>query len=395
MTPFPGGRVRGSRVAVVGGSVAGCAAAIALSRAGCAVTVFERSRGVLADRGFGIGLARPAWREFVDAGYFAAATPALACRSRSWIVADPAAGEAGRLAWRQPLDLLLTNWGIVWRGLRERVPDGVGWRTATVTGVRETGAGAEVTADGVTGRFDVVVGADGYASRVRRIAGGGRPGYAGYALWRGNYPASRLGTPPAALHGAGVSVMFPGGHAVFYLMPGLPGTETRVNWAVYLPLPRPGGLVSLPPGRVGDGLAAELDRAVEAHFPAVWARVVRATTRAELALQPIYDLAVARYATGRLLLAGDAGALARPHAGGGVTKAVQDALALEAGCREHRRWDAVLAGYDTSRTANGAELVTLGRRLGAAQVGRTPDWAAMGDGEFRRWWRSTLDGPAR
>ncbi|WP_103354530.1 FAD-dependent monooxygenase [Amycolatopsis sp. CA-128772] len=395
MTPFPGGKVRGSRVAVVGGSVAGCAAAIALARAGCAVTVFERSRGVLADRGFGIGLAGPAWQEFVDAGYFAAAMPALTCRSRWWVVPDPAAAETGRLAWRQPLDLRLTNWGLAWRGLRERVPDAVAWHTATVTGVRDTVAGVDVTADGATGRFDVVVGADGYASLVRRVAGGGRPGYAGYALWRGNYPVSRLGSLPPALRGAGVSVMFPGGHAVCYLIPGLPGAQTRVNWAVYLPLPRPAGLLSLPPGTVGDGLAAALDQVVETHFPPAWARVVRATTRAELALQPIYDLAVPRYAKGRLLLAGDAGALARPHAGGGVTKAIQDALALESACHEHPRWDTVLPAYDTARTAKGAELVALGRRLGAAQVGRTPEWTTMDEEGFRRWWHSTLDGRPR
>ncbi|MGW3995021.1 FAD-dependent monooxygenase [Amycolatopsis sp. NPDC004772] len=391
MTRFPGGRVRGSRVAVVGGSVAGCAAAIALARAGCAVTVFERSRGVLADRGFGVGLARTAWQEFADAGYFAAAMPALRCRSRWWIVPDPAGGDTGRRAWRQPLDLLLTNWGIVWRGLHERVPDSVARHTATVTAVRETEDGVEVTADGVPGHFDVVVGADGYASLVRRATGGGHPDYAGYALWRGNYPVSRLGTPPPALDGTGVSVMFPGGHAVFYLIPGLPGAETRVNWAAYLPLPHPGGRRSWPPGTVGDGPAAALDRVVEAHFPPAWARIVRATTRAELALQPIYDLAVTRYATGRVLLAGDAGALARPHAGGGVTKAVQDARALEEACRRHGVWDAALAEYDTARTANGAKLVALGRRLGTAQVGRTPDWTAMDEAACRRWWRSTVD----
>jgi 2-polyprenyl-6-methoxyphenol hydroxylase-like FAD-dependent oxidoreductase len=37
-------------VAVVGGSIARCAAAIALSRAGCDVTVHERSLGDLAMR---------------------------------------------------------------------------------------------------------------------------------------------------------------------------------------------------------------------------------------------------------------------------------------------------------------------------------------------------------
>ncbi len=397
MAGFPRRPVPGSRVAVVGGSIAGCAAAIALARSGCAVTVFERSRGVLADRGFGIGMAGRDWREFVDAGYFDAAMPVRSCSSRRWIVRDPAAGEDGRLAWRQPLELRLTNWGIVWRALRGRVPEGVGWRTATVTGVRDTGDGAEVAHDGVTERFDVVVGADGYASLVRPVTGGGRPRYAGYALWRGNYPVSRLASVPSAMRDAGVSVMFPGGHGGCYLIPGLPGGETRVNWAVYLPLPGLDGdeLLSLPPGTVGDGLAARLDRVVEARFPPSWARIVRATRRAELALQPVYDLAVGRYATGRLLLAGDAGALVRPHAGAGVTKAVQDARTLERACREHRRWDEVLTAYDTERVRRGAALVDLGRRLGAAQVGQTPDWRGMNPADYERWWQSTVDTPGR
>jgi glycine/D-amino acid oxidase-like deaminating enzyme len=42
------------RIAVVGGSVAGCAAAVELSRAGHEVTVFERSATALASQGAGI-----------------------------------------------------------------------------------------------------------------------------------------------------------------------------------------------------------------------------------------------------------------------------------------------------------------------------------------------------
>ena len=45
--------VAGSRVAVVGGSIAGCATAIALGRAGCDVAVLERSSTGLRDRGAG------------------------------------------------------------------------------------------------------------------------------------------------------------------------------------------------------------------------------------------------------------------------------------------------------------------------------------------------------
>ena len=41
-------------IAIVGGSIAGCSAAIALLRAGHQVTVFERSLQPLSDRGAGI-----------------------------------------------------------------------------------------------------------------------------------------------------------------------------------------------------------------------------------------------------------------------------------------------------------------------------------------------------
>ena len=63
----------GLNVAIVGGSIAGCAAAIALRRAGCAATVYERSRGKLEDRGAGIGMPLALLRilierNFVDAG---------------------------------------------------------------------------------------------------------------------------------------------------------------------------------------------------------------------------------------------------------------------------------------------------------------------------------------
>src|SRR5262245_62468142 len=54
------------RVAIVGGSLAGCAAAIALRRAGCQVVVFERSTGALEDRGAGIGMPLALLRTLVE-----------------------------------------------------------------------------------------------------------------------------------------------------------------------------------------------------------------------------------------------------------------------------------------------------------------------------------------
>jgi 2-polyprenyl-6-methoxyphenol hydroxylase-like FAD-dependent oxidoreductase len=119
---------------------------------------------------------------------------------------------------------------------------------------------------------------------------------------------------------------------------------------------------------------------------------VRHTERGELAMQPVYDLAVPRYAAGRTLLAGDAGALARPHVGSGVTKAVHDALAIRRLSAEHDDWTSLLAGYDRARTAPAAALVELGRRLGTAHVERTPPWSSMISEDYEKWFRSTVEG---
>src|SRR5215475_6552256 len=100
------GTVSGLNVAVIGGSLAGCAAAIALRRAGCEVTVYERSRGRLEDRGAGIGMPLALLhtlieRDFVDAdmAHFHATKAPFVLR------ADAEEGERvhGRRLWEQTI----------------------------------------------------------------------------------------------------------------------------------------------------------------------------------------------------------------------------------------------------------------------------------------------------
>jgi 2-polyprenyl-6-methoxyphenol hydroxylase-like FAD-dependent oxidoreductase len=49
-----GTRSTSYRIAVIGGSIAGCGVAIAAARAGHDVVVYERSRAELAERGLGM-----------------------------------------------------------------------------------------------------------------------------------------------------------------------------------------------------------------------------------------------------------------------------------------------------------------------------------------------------
>ncbi|HEU5158524.1 MAG TPA: FAD-dependent monooxygenase [Streptosporangiaceae bacterium] len=395
--------VEGGRVAIVGGSIAGCAAAIALRRARCDVTIYERSSGALRDRGFGIGLPVSLRETLVSAGYIDAEMPVHRAVERLWVVPDvyPADGtpvEGGRVAFRQPLSTLVTNWGIVWRTLRAKLPDEIYRPDVAVQGIEPDADGATVvTAHGEREHVDLVVGADGYRSFVRTlVAAEPWPAYAGYVLWRGTYPQSRLTAPmPVVFDGAGVTVCFPGGHAVFYAVPDFATGDRRLNWAVYAAAPHGARFTSptsLPPGSVRGELADRLDQILAGDFPPYWAKAVRLTRRRELSLQPIYDLAVPAYTSGRLLVAGDAGALARPHTAAGVGKALEDAHYLERACREHDTWEEVLAAYDGERRPAGNAVVELGRRLGRAQVEETPPWSSMTAEDFRTWMDTTLAG---
>ncbi|MDX6762746.1 monooxygenase [Streptomyces sp. F8] len=406
--------MRGGTVAVIGGSIAGCAVATAVSRAGAGqVTVLERTGGRLEDRGVGLCVHDERAVELRASGALPAGIAAHPLQRRRWVVRDDAEGADGRLIWQQPFPFHSYHWGLLWRGLRESVPDTVRYRQGeTVTAVEPapigtgTGAGAGAgegarvrLAGGSVEHYDLVVGADGYRSVVRAaLSPDSRPHYAGYVCWRGNVDAARLGE----LRGLGdpvpdavTTVCFPGGSCVVYRIPG-PGGP-RVNWVLYAAPPRDGRLrlddpTSFPPGALPPALAEHLDALLEREFPPYWRRALALTDRADTFVQPIYDLEAARTAGGRLLLTGDAAGVVRPHNTSGAAKALQDATALADGWRRSGSFEELLDGYHRARGAAGRELVALARRLGRAQVERTPAWAAMDREAMAAWWQGQLDG---
>ncbi|MFE6835031.1 FAD-dependent monooxygenase [Streptomyces sp. NPDC057705] len=395
--------MRGGTIAVVGGSIAGCAVATAAARAGAGeVVVLERTRGRLEDRGVGLCIHNERAVELGASGALPAGIAAHRLERRRWVVRDDASGPGGRVVWEQPFPFHSYHWGLLWRGLRESVPDSVVYRQGeTVTGVGAAGsASAEVRlAGGSVERFDLVVGADGYRSVVREaLCPRSRPHYAGYVCWRGNFDAALLAGPGGdadSVPGAVTTVCFAGGTCVVYRIPGPDGP--RVNWVLYAPPPRGGGLrfddpTSFPPGGLTPELAEHLRALLDREFPPYWGRALALTAPADTFVQPIYDLETARTAAGRLLLAGDAATVVRPHNTSGAAKALQDATALADGWRRAGSFEELLRGYEESRGAAGRELVALARRLGRAQVEETPSWAAMNGGEMAAWWQGQLAG---
>lgn len=86
----------------------------------------------------------------------------------------------------------------------------------------------------------------------------------------------------------------------------------------------------------------------------------------------------------------DAAGVSRPHTATGAVKALQDALCLERVLREGPELSAALERYADERSAAGAHLVELGRRMGRALAEDVPDWPAMGQDEVGVWFRGVL-----
>lgn len=379
----------GLRIGVVGGSVAGCAMAIAGIRAGAEVTVHERSEAALEDRGFGIVIPPPLHRELVAAGYLDAGMETAPVSSRVWLTRRPGQHRARELA-RQESAVTPCHWGLLWRTLRANAGAARYHRGRPVTEVlRHPEGGAVIRTADSQERYDIVVGADGPRSVTRAaVAPGALPVPAGYAVWRGTLPLDAFAGSPHQLElvrSSWITLGFRGGHGVFYLIPGAAPGSRLLAYAVYAP----------PPPASWTGPREEYVRRIaDEHFPADWAGIVGRGEHTSLACHDVADVQVPRVAEPPFLLAGDAASITRPHTASGATKALQDALCLERVLRASSSADEALGRYADERSAEGTRLVALGRRLGHAMVERTPDWAAMDAPEVESWCRATLDGAA-
>ncbi|MYU32221.1 monooxygenase [Streptomyces sp. SID8358] len=380
--------VTGLRMGVVGGSIAGCAMAVAGTRAGADVTVYERSAGALQDRGLGIAIPPALHGRLVATGYLGAAMPTAPAATRVWLTRAPGGGSAREFA-RQPSAITACNWGLLWQALRTAAAGARHHRGRPVTSVGRapSGRAAVRTAQGEE-TYDVVVGADGHRSLTRQVlAPGLRPTPAGYTVWRGTLPLSALADHPRPLEllrGAWVTLGFPGGHGIFYLIPRGDGSgpdDRLLAYAIY----------ATPPGRTPDE-AGYVRHLAEEHFPDAWADIVARGEYAATTCHPVADLHAPLAADPPFLLAGDAAGVTRPHTASGAVKALQDALCLEEALRSSPSAADALRHYARERTPEAARLVELGRRLGRAQVERAPDWAAMDQRAVDAWCRATLAG---
>src|SRR5260221_11795141 len=119
------------RVGIIGGSIAGCATARVLHRAGDDVIVFERSESGLGSRGAGIATLTAAWQDVMAHGLIDATLPA--CRADYFRFVTRGSGT-GQQRWLGDVQMSFTllNWAHLYQCLRRCVPDDLYRRPSTV-----------------------------------------------------------------------------------------------------------------------------------------------------------------------------------------------------------------------------------------------------------------------
>src|SRR5262245_33769883 len=175
------------RVIVVGGGIGGLSAAIGLRGAGHEVVVLERAPRI-DPVGAGITLFANAMRALARLGVGEAVAARGRAAKRSAILTS-----VGRELAQIAPDLLEGTVAIHRADLQAVLAEAAGdvRLGVEVTAVEQDGGAVTVRAEsGAEERGDLVVGADGLGSVVRRTIADASPRYAGYTAWRGISPAA-------------------------------------------------------------------------------------------------------------------------------------------------------------------------------------------------------------
>jgi 2-polyprenyl-6-methoxyphenol hydroxylase-like FAD-dependent oxidoreductase len=396
------------RVGIIGGSIAGCATAALLHRAGHDVIVFERSESDLVSRGAGIVTVTAAWQDMMVHGLMDGTLPA--CRADYSRFVTRGAGT-GQQRWLGDVQMSFTlfNWAHLYERFRRSVRDDLYRGGAAVGRIDATPRGATLhLLPGGSLDFDLVVCADGYRSLGRGLIDpGAAPVYRGMVLWRGLLPERDIRID--ALDGCDLlRPVYQGGHGVVYYVPGSGQSSERgerlLMWGYYLQVPESAlasVLVddqerqqsgSVPFGRVHPKVKAALESRLAGLLPPSLFELVQQSGNSSI--QAIYSFVPRSYARDRLCLVGDAGAVFPPFAGSGVLRAVASATSLTEALTEGSAVIDALRRWSEAQLQVAAQVVPNAEGIERSYVFDMPDLATMPTTATNDWMSAASSGLA-
>ena len=333
------------RVIVVGGGIGGLSIAIALRRAGIETTVLERTSKLEA-AGAGITLFGNAMRGLEQLGVRDAVAKRSAAARRVAILTS----EGGALS-EMPPDLFEESTATHRGDLQEALAEAAGELRldSEVTSVQEDGRGVGLQlADGSAERGDLVIGADGVQSAIRRqLWPGTQPRYAGYTAWRG---VTQFSLEPGRLTeswGRGQRfglVDIGGGRTYWFATKNAPEGEQDEQ----------------------AGRRAELLRRFsDWHKPV--RQVLESADESSILRNDVYYLdPLDTWSRGRVVLLGDAAHATTPGIGQGAAQAIEDAVALARAVDGASDLPPALDEYEARRRARAALVLEMSRRADRA-----------------------------
>jgi 2-polyprenyl-6-methoxyphenol hydroxylase-like FAD-dependent oxidoreductase len=333
---------------IVGAGIGGLAAGVALRRVGWQTRIFERA-GNPRELGFALNLATNAMAALRELGV----ADAVISGGYAPRVAE-LRGERGRLLRRIDARTIVSDSAVAMRSVvhgallsaagmdtiqvsREAIDVEAGDRGVTL-----------VLRDGSAERGDILVGADGIASSIRRHLHSDEapPRQSGYSAIRG--AVEDIGPILGKLD------------AIGYFAPRMEVAVVRASpraayWYMSLLT------VDLPPG-VSD------PRSIATHFASrldsTFMRVTEATRDEDLRFDELYEREpLTRWGRGRVTLLGDAAHPMLPHTGQGAAQALEDAVALALALDRAEDHERALRRYEQVRAARTRGFVKAGPRI--------------------------------
>ncbi|HEX3973602.1 MAG TPA: FAD-dependent monooxygenase [Stellaceae bacterium] len=368
---------KNKRALVIGGSIGGLCAGHLLHRAGWDVTVYERSRSDLADRGAGLGVSKELFDIMARIGIAPDPSLSVAAATSIWL------GQHDEVVRELPRASRGSTWPVIYQPLRRALPDTLYRPGMMLTRIEQEGARPRaIFADGTMEEADLIVAADGVMSTVRRqFLPAVAPKLAGYVAWRGLIDEREVPAAARELFFDRIVFAFPEGESILSVhVPG-PGNDVRPGHRRYYFIwYRPAtpehqrdmftdaagqdhGL-SIPPALIRREFIDEMHAAARAKLSPLMAEIVGLVQQP--LLQAITDMESPQLVFGRVALMGDAAFVARPHVAAGTSKAALDAVCLvDALDAAGGDIDAALARYNEQRCAFGRAIVAHSRYLGA------------------------------
>ncbi|MFI0449276.1 FAD-dependent monooxygenase [Actinomadura sp. 6N118] len=334
---------------VAGGGIGGLATAIALISRGWQVDVLEKAPA-FGEVGAGLSL----WPN----GVRALDALGLGDQVRARALVETQGGirnPTGRWLSRTDVEELNRRFGplvMMHRAdllevLRNAVPAGALHVDTELKDIRVDGKQVEVVHSNGVARADLLVGADGIHSRVRRSVwrDAPEPAYAGYTAWR------LVADPDQKIDSGGETW----------------GRGLRVGFA---PLPDGRvymfGVATAPAGgHSADGELAELRRIFATWHDPIPALLQAADADAVMR-HDIYELPpLASFVSGRVALVGDAAHAMTPNMGQGANQALEDAVTLAAFLDRNATVEAALTAYDANRRPRAQMIAKRSHLIGA------------------------------